>query len=167
MTEIIFTFAGHPDLLVQRTYKKIRNLGEEKRYDLGLLPVVPGTVRGVPYSVALQAFLSYKDTIDFDRKHVQRSTKLRPEGKKGFGNRSRHGATSACVDGDGDSDRNGDTQYQHCQSGQSWQQQCQAAHIRSFDTASLGQQYQSAMAAMLTTMADMRHDLQQENLFLL
>ena len=64
MTKIIFTFAGHPDLLVQRTYKKIRNLGEEKRYDLGLLPVVPGTVRGVPYSVALQAFLSYIQGYD-------------------------------------------------------------------------------------------------------
>jgi len=33
MTDIIFTFAGHPNLLVQRMNRKIGNLGEEKGYD--------------------------------------------------------------------------------------------------------------------------------------
>jgi len=30
MTEIIYTFAGHPDLLVQSTYKKLGNPSDEK-----------------------------------------------------------------------------------------------------------------------------------------
>jgi len=30
MTEILYTFAGHPDLLVQATYKKLGNPSDEK-----------------------------------------------------------------------------------------------------------------------------------------